>query len=53
VGYLILQEYGRMIRLYIASIVVPATFLGGCMAATESNTRRDPWYQVVVEPMQD
>jgi len=42
-----------MIRLYVASIVVLATLLGGCMAATEPNTRRDPWYQVVVEPMQD
>jgi hypothetical protein len=42
-----------MIRLYIASIVVLATLLGGCMAATEPNTRRDPWYQAVVEPMQD
>ena len=42
-----------MIRLYIASIIVLATLLGGCMAATEPSTRRDPWYQAVVEPMQD
>jgi PBP1b-binding outer membrane lipoprotein LpoB len=42
-----------MIRLYFASIVVLAIFLGGCMTATESNTRRDPWHQAVVEPMQD
>lgn len=42
-----------MIRLYIASIVVLATLLGGCMAATEPNTRRDPWYRAAVEPMQD
>jgi hypothetical protein len=42
-----------MIRLHIASIVVLATLLDGCMAATEPNTRSDPWYQAVVEPMQD
>ena len=41
-----------MIRLYIASIVVLATVLGGCMAASEPNTRHDPWYHAVVEPMQ-
>jgi len=29
-----------------------ATLLGGCVAATEPNTRRDPWYQAVVEPLQ-
>jgi len=42
-----------MIRLHIASVVVLATLLGGCIATTEPNTRRDPWYQAVVEPMQD
>ena len=41
-----------MIRPHVASIVVLATLLGGCMAATEPNTRRDPWYQAVVEPLQ-
>jgi uncharacterized protein YlxW (UPF0749 family) len=41
-----------MMRLYIASIVVLASLLGGCMAITEPNTRRDPWYQAAVEPMQ-
>jgi hypothetical protein len=40
-----------MIRPYVASVVVLATLLGGCMAATEPNTRRDPWYQAVVEPV--
>ncbi len=42
-----------MIRLYIASVVVLTTVLGGCMAATGPNTRRDPWYQAMIEPMQD
>jgi len=42
-----------MIRLHIASVVVLAGLLGGCIATTEPNTRRDPWYQAVVEPMQD
>lgn len=42
-----------MIKLYIASFVVLATLLGGCMTATEPNTRRDPWYQAVAEPVQD
>ena len=42
-----------MIRLYIVSIVVLATLLNGCMATTEPVTRRDPWYQAVIEPMQD
>jgi len=42
-----------MIGLSIASIAVLATLLGGCMAATEPATRRDPWHQAVVEPMQD
>ncbi len=37
---------------YLASVVVLATLLGGCVAATEPNTRRDPWYQAVVEPLQ-
>ena len=41
-----------MIGSQIASVVVLATLLGGCMAPTEPNTRRDPWYQAVVEPMQ-
>ena len=41
-----------MIRPHVASVVVLATLLGGCMTATEPNTRRDPWYQVVVEPLQ-
>ena len=41
-----------MTRPYIASIVALATLLGGCMPATEPNTRRDPWYQAVVEPLQ-
>lgn len=41
-----------MIRPYVASLVVLATLLDGCMAATEPNTRRDPWYQAVVEPLQ-
>ena len=40
-----------MIRPYVTSVVVLATLLGGCMAATEPNTRRDPWYQAVVEPL--
>ena len=47
------SDCGRMIRLYIAAIVVLATFLGGCMAAAEPSTRRDPWYQAVIEPTQD
>jgi hypothetical protein len=42
-----------MIRLHIASIIVLGTLLGGCKVASEPNTRRDPWYQTVVEPMQD
>jgi len=37
---------------YLASVVVLAALLGGCMAATEPNTRRDPWYQAVVDPLQ-
>lgn len=41
-----------MIRPHVASVVVLATLLGGCMAATEPNTRRDPWYQAAVEPLQ-
>jgi hypothetical protein len=41
-----------MIAQYVASVVVLATLLGGCVAATEPNTRRDPWYQAVVEPLQ-
>ena len=41
-----------MIRPHVASVVVLATLLGGCMTATEPNTRRDPWYQAVVEPLQ-
>ncbi len=53
VRYLFHQEYGLIIRLDFASIVVLVTFLGGCMAATESNTRRDPWQQTVFEPMQE
>jgi len=47
------QGGGRVMRLYIASIVGLATLFGGCMATTEPTTRRDPWYQAVVEPMQD
>lgn len=42
-----------MIGPSMASIVVLATLLGGCMAATDPVTRRDPWQQAVVEPMQD
>ena len=41
-----------MIGSQIASVIVLATLLAGCMATTEPNTRRDPWYQAVVEPMQ-
>ena len=41
-----------MIRLFIVSFVVLATLIGGCAATTGPNTRRDPWYQAVVEPMQ-
>jgi len=41
-----------VIRLFIVSFVVLATLIGGCAATTGPNTRRDPWYQVVVEPMQ-
>ena len=41
-----------MIRLFTVSFVVLATLLGGCVATTEPNTRRDPWYQAVVEPVQ-
>jgi hypothetical protein len=47
------QGGGRMISLYIASAFVLATLLGGCTAATEPNTRRDPWYQAVVESIHD
>ena len=42
-----------MMRRYTVSIVVLATLSAGCVATTEPSTRRDPWYQVVVEPMQD
>ena len=42
-----------MIRPYIASVVLLGTLLSGCMAPTEPNTRRDPWYRAVVEPIQD
>jgi len=42
-----------MIRPHIASVVVLASLLGGCIATTEPNTGRDPWYQAVVERMQD
>lgn len=38
---------------YIASIAALATLVGGCVATTDPGTRRDPWYQAVVEPMQD
>ena len=41
-----------MIAQYVASAVVLATLLGGCVSPTEPNTRRDPWYQAVVEPLQ-
>jgi hypothetical protein len=41
-----------VIRPFIVSFVVLAALLGGCVATTEPNTRSDPWYQVVVEPMQ-
>jgi predicted ribosome quality control (RQC) complex YloA/Tae2 family protein len=41
-----------MIRRYVASVVVLAALLGGCIPATEPNTRRDPWYQAVAEPLQ-
>ena len=41
-----------MIRPHIVWIVVLGSVLGGCMAATEPHTRRDPWYQAVVEPLQ-
>lgn len=41
-----------MIGPHIVSIVVLASVLGGCVAATEPHTRRDPWYQAVVEPLQ-
>ncbi len=41
-----------MIKPYVASIVLLATLLGGCMGTTEPNTRRDPWYQAAVEPVQ-
>jgi predicted ribosome quality control (RQC) complex YloA/Tae2 family protein len=41
-----------VIRLFKVSFLVLATLLGGCVATTEPNTHRDPWYQAVVEPMQ-
>jgi len=41
-----------VIRLFIVSFVVLTTLIGGCAATTGPNTRRDPWYQAVVEPMQ-
>ncbi len=37
----------------IALIVVLTTLLGGCTATTEPATRRDPWHQAVVEPVQN
>ena len=42
-----------MMRKYTVSIVVLATLIAGCVTTTEPSTRRDPWYQAVVEPMQD
>ena len=42
-----------MMRRYTVSIVVLASLIAGCVATTEPSTRRDPWYQAVVEPMQD
>ena len=41
-----------MTRPFIVSFVVLAALLAGCVATTEPNTRSDPWYQAVVEPMQ-
>ena len=42
-----------MMRKYTVSIVVLATLIAGCVTTTEPSTRRDPWYQAVVEPMLD
>jgi len=41
-----------VIRLFIVSFIVLAALLGGCVATTVPDTRRDPWYQAVVEPVQ-
>ncbi len=42
-----------MVGAYFVAIAALAILLGGCMASTEPYTRRDPWYQAVVQPSQN
>jgi len=47
------REAPKMVRTRMVTIVLLTVLVGGCVAPTEPNTRRDPWYQAAVEVVQD